>query len=50
MFACFYRRAKFIHQEFRKTGFVSSIQHFVVEGKHPKMVNLTNQEPLYSDV
>lgn len=30
-------RAKFIHQEFRKTGFVSSIQHFVVEGKHPKM-------------
>jgi hypothetical protein len=32
------RRAKFIHQEFRTTGFVSAVQHFVIEGKKPIMV------------
>ncbi|KAG1085899.1 hypothetical protein G6F42_021204 [Rhizopus arrhizus] len=31
-----FRRAKFIHQEFRRTGFVSSIQHFEVKGREPK--------------
>ncbi|KAG2203760.1 hypothetical protein INT47_012693, partial [Mucor saturninus] len=30
-------RAKFIHQEFRRTGFVSALQHFVIDGKTPKM-------------
>lgn len=34
----FCRRAKFIHQEFRRTGFVSAVQHFVIDGKEPKMV------------
>ncbi|KAF1799968.1 Gaa1-like protein [Mucor lusitanicus] len=29
-------RAKFIHQEFRRTGFVSTIQHFEVKGREPK--------------
>ncbi|KAI9361384.1 Gaa1-like protein [Pilaira anomala] len=29
-------RAKFIHQEFRRTGFVSALQHFVIDGKTPK--------------
>jgi hypothetical protein len=27
------RRANFIHQEFRRTGFVSAIQQFDIEGK-----------------
>ncbi|KAI7901964.1 Gaa1-like protein [Cokeromyces recurvatus] len=30
-------RAKFIHEEFRRTGFVSAVQHFVIDGKEPKM-------------
>ncbi|KAI8969002.1 Gaa1-like protein [Mycotypha africana] len=29
-------RANFIQQEFRKSGFVSAVQHFVVDGKEPK--------------
>ncbi|KAI8643787.1 Gaa1-like protein [Parasitella parasitica] len=29
-------RARFIHQEFRHTGFVSAIQHFEVQGREPK--------------
>ncbi|KAI9487195.1 MAG: Gaa1-like protein [Benjaminiella poitrasii] len=30
-------RARFIHQEFRRVGFVSAVQHFVINGKEPKM-------------
>ncbi|CEP13311.1 hypothetical protein [Parasitella parasitica] len=29
-------RARFIHEEFRRTGFVSAIQHFQVRGREPK--------------
>lgn len=37
-----HRRAKFIHQEFRRTGFVSAVQHFVVDGRDPIMVTKTH--------
>ncbi|GAA5811384.1 hypothetical protein MFLAVUS_004819 [Mucor flavus] len=30
-------RANFIHEEFRRTGFVSALQHYVIDGKTPKM-------------